>query len=561
MKKNIFIIAVALLLIGGVSFYLVRNYRQVHQELSLADSLMAERPDSSLAILRRIGKEHRLSGEDRALCALLTTKAEFKNHMPPETDSLLRIATDYYKQSADSLHKAWSYYYYARFCNKGGEERRALEYYQKAADAASVTQDYELLDLIYNHWGLLLQEKKPYDNGIEKLKKSLEYSLLRGDTIGQIYVMKDLAWSYLLKKDYVNSLTYHMKGIGLAKKINEKNLLAALYNNVSSLYCEQKEFDEGIHYADLSLINAQDSSHYRPTWASKVDLFLGLEEYDSARFYIEKMELGNNYYTKAGYYNQLAKLNEKTGSYKVAYDSERLYAEYLDSIYNSNEDVEITALQKRYDYSLMENEKNRAKLSQKKAQKATYLSIILAVIVLALVSVFHYRRQRLKDKQLLKADKTIKDIQNQLLVKSKELQDKQHSEVQPSGTHPEKNESVFRMNSIVRKIDSLNALTNLEINKKGAEFVFSPQDLKDMQQVVNWFYDGFVDRLRQQYPGVNEEDINICCLLKMNVSGKNIRILMDLTSETLKRRKTRIKNDRMHLSSSFNTLEEFLLSF
>lgn len=69
----------------------------IRKELVLAEGLMDSAPDSSLYILQNIPHKE-LLGEDKALYALLMTQAAFKNHEPTNSDSLINIAVDYYKE-------------------------------------------------------------------------------------------------------------------------------------------------------------------------------------------------------------------------------------------------------------------------------------------------------------------------------------------------------------------------------------------------------------------------------------------------------------------------------
>ncbi|MDE6061552.1 MAG: hypothetical protein K2G00_02180, partial [Duncaniella sp.] len=62
-----------------------------------AESLMAERPDSSLMLLRSVDTVALRSDADRALYGLLLTQAQFKNYMPPADDLLIDASRLYYE--------------------------------------------------------------------------------------------------------------------------------------------------------------------------------------------------------------------------------------------------------------------------------------------------------------------------------------------------------------------------------------------------------------------------------------------------------------------------------
>lgn len=599
MKRVFIFILIILTLITAGIFYMLHTSGKIQEKLLLADKLIAEYPDSSLSVIQSIKGVNRLSGENQALYSLLLTQIMFKKHIPIESDSLIRIAANYYNESSDSLRKAWSYFYYARICKNMHEEKHALRYYQKAATAAAVTQNYKLLDLIYNYWGLLLQEKKPYDDGIEKLQKSLQYSKLNKDTLGQIYTLNDLGWSYIWKEDYKQALLYLKKGVKLTQKINNTKLLVSLYKNLGVVYYQQKKFNLALKYTNQSLSIEQDSIKKSPMWFSKGDILLSLHQYDSARYYIEKVGTGNSFYSNAGYYNQLSRLEEGIGNYKKALEYRNLYMTYSDSIEFSKEDSEIIALQKKYDYSLVENDKNKAKEAQYKAEATALVIIIISIILGGILLFFYYKKQHAKEAQLKKANEIVKQMQTQLLIKAEELEMQQKtlqqtetmlkealqkeveektavSSGQNEITTLEKRQNkqreaisqkqeklkelIFKMNTIIKKIDSLNSYNELQLTKNKAEVILSPQELADLEQVIEWYYDGFASRLRKAYDQLSNDDIYLCCLLKINISSKNIVSLLNTNSDALKKRKTRLKNDKMKLSDTYKTLDEYLFS-
>lgn len=599
MKRVFIFILIILTLITVGIFYMLHTSGKIQEKLLLADKLIAEYPDSSLSVIQSIKGVNRLSGENQALYSLLLTQIMFKKHIPIESDSLIRIAANYYNESSDSLRKAWSYFYYARICKNMHEEKHALGYYQKAATAAAVTQNYKLLDLIYNYWGLLLQEKKPYDDGIEKLQKSLQYSKLNKDTLGQIYTLNDLGWSYIWKEDYKQALLYLKKGVQFVLKIENKNQEPSLYHNIAVAYWKKGEYKLALKYINKSLSLNLDSVKSIPSYNLKANIFIKTLYNDSALYYINKVGIGNTYYSKANYYNQLSLLEEKDGNYKKALEYRNLYTTYLDSITSSKEDSEIIALQKKYDYSLVENDKNKAKEAQYKAEATALVIIIISIILGGILLFFYYKKQHAKEAQLKKANEIVKQMQTQLLIKAEELEMQQKtlqqtetmlkealqkeveektavSSGQNEITTLEKRQNkqreaisqkqeklkelIFKMNTIIKKIDSLNSYNELQLTKNKAEVILSPQELADLEQVIEWYYDGFASRLRKAYDQLSNDDIYLCCLLKINISSKNIVSLLNTNSDALKKRKTRLKNDKMKLSDTYKTLDEYLFS-
>lgn len=84
----------------------------VTQVLDRAETCMAERPDSSLYLLRTLDKRHISGSLRKARYALLYSQALDKNYIDVDNDSLIRVAVDYYKGHGTSHEKALAYFYF-----------------------------------------------------------------------------------------------------------------------------------------------------------------------------------------------------------------------------------------------------------------------------------------------------------------------------------------------------------------------------------------------------------------------------------------------------------------
>ena len=80
-------------------------------------------------------------------------------------------------------------------------------------------------------------------------------------------------------------------------------------------------------------------------------------------------------------------------------------------------------------------------------------------------------------------------------------------------------------------------------------FDLSDDDWADFISLTDLVYDGFSQRLLEQYPKLGKWDVRICCLSKNGFSNQVISILLDTQTESYYKRKTRIKQMKMDLSS------------
>ena len=79
------------------------------------------------------------------------------------------------------------------------------------------------------------------------------------------------------------------------------------------------------------------------------------------------------------------------------------------------------------------------------------------------------------------------------------------------------------------------------------------------ESYFNSAHQNFMDRLRAQYPDLTTGDFRICCLLRMNLSTKEIASLLNVSVRSVELRRYRLRK-RLALSGEAN-LVEFLTSF
>jgi len=128
-------------------------------ELKKADLLIETAPDKAYHILLHLNRERLNSNSDKALYALLMSQALDKKIIKVESDSLIRIATDYYNGN-DPVHAGYAWLYRARCANNRGNATEQADALLKAQKFAAKTDNDKLKGLIYGDKGILYSVSK-----------------------------------------------------------------------------------------------------------------------------------------------------------------------------------------------------------------------------------------------------------------------------------------------------------------------------------------------------------------------------------------------------------------
>ena len=554
-----------------------KRTHQINASLLQIEQLMYERPDSAWKILQHMPSISQLRKEEQALHALLFTQAQYKNYIPVKSDSLLRIAEAYYRTSSDSLHKAWTLFYLAQYYRDSDEKEKALSYFQQANIASRNIENNQFKFLLNLHWAGLLTNEDAYEKGIEKYQTANRYAILLKDTLKQINLYGKWGWCCLLKEEDERADSLFNVGLTLSATTKDRIYDKYLLNRLSLTARERKDYKRALELVNRSLSLAKDSTELYPLWNNKGEILLEMNQYDSAHFYLSKDTRDYDPYFKATHYLNWSIYEEKIKNLPKALEYSKRYAELLDTIYQERLDSKVANLQHKYDYSLIQSENKLLKIKRQRL----YISLTaICMAVLTVAVIFFYKRREEKRKlaeQMRSKDDLMKEMRLQLQEKTidlhaaqekiieketaldKELSQKEKMRSEYSSKEAAMRKEILRHSEIIRKMEQLNKMSQQD-KIQSRSVVLSDEEQDNLAEVINICYNNFTDRLWKKFPTLTKADISLCCLIKIGISNSNMLYLLDTSKVALKKRKNRLKHDKMGMDEN-NSLDEFIMEF
>ena len=147
-------------------------------ELVHAESVMFDYPDSALHILETMPMPSvRRDKENHALWCLLVTQAQYKQVMKIPSDSLVRIAYDYYKPTDNARRKAMSALYMGDINYELRNIEEALQYYLEGKTEVEKTDDYKTGYLVMISLCKLYLYRDFADYALEACRKAYDYAV------------------------------------------------------------------------------------------------------------------------------------------------------------------------------------------------------------------------------------------------------------------------------------------------------------------------------------------------------------------------------------------------
>ncbi len=525
------------------------NHHSSNPMLQQVDSLLEMKPDSALTILKNISVLEDLPEVDKAYYALLLAEATDKNKLPLlPCDSLLNFALDYYGD--DDREKAVALMYKGRLLAEMDDEKAAIEMNLKALE---ILQDYPVdtkyRRLIYSALGLWYGNCELNDKALEVLHQSLHYSFDAKDTaiayinIGYIYGMRNMQDS---------AITYQRKAVKYAMRSKDRSMILTSWHNLSICYRHFENVDSAVVYAHKVLQHLSYGNGKADAYYNMGDLYVDLEQYDSARHYLEKSLFLSP--SRSIPYWSLAVMEAELGNFKSAYHYLDTFVMVQDSLDNSELLTEVQHLVYKHQTEL------RVKDEQIKSKRIIRWIVFVSIIICFVVALIYQRwinkknnQQALYRQALQYADEK-QNVMQQRIEENESalalLQDRENQNLDEIAQKEQlitqlKKEKLalrtwlFQQTSIYKKVMSLS--DQQQVNKKIRK-VMAAAELDKLKKTTFEIYADYISPLQAQYSQLTEDDLLVLCLQEAGISPLAISLCFGHTDTVaLNQRKSRLK--------------------
>lgn len=525
------------------------KHRSSNPLLHRADSLLLQRPDSALSFLRNLPPIENMPDADRAFYALLWAQALDKNELPLlPCDSLLNFALDYYDD--DDREMAVALMYKGRLLEEMDDVKAAIEMNLKALE---ILQDYpedtKSRGLVYSALGLWYGNCGLYDKALEVLDQSLFYSFDAKDTaiaynnIGSVYIEREMEDS---------AIAYQRKAVEYALRSKDTNMMVTSWHNLSLYYGQFLHIDSAVVYARKVLYHLIYGNRKANAYYNIGDLYVDLEQYDSARYYLEKSLSMSR--SQAIPYWSLAVMEAELGNFKSAYH-------YLDTFVMVQDSLIVSKKLSEVQHSVYKHQTEMSVRDEQLKSRKRMAGIVLFSLItcFVLILVFQYRlnkrnkRNALYKQSLQYTREKLRMMQQRIEeneVNLASLRDKENQNLDEifqkeqliSQLKQEKLELrtwLFRQTPIYKKVVSLS--DEKEKDKKSRK-VMTEIDREKLKKTVFEIYADHVSSLQTQFPRLTEDDLLLLCLQEACIPALTIALCFGHTDTVaLNQRKSRLR--------------------
>lgn len=560
--------------------------------LSKVEGCMEEYPDSALLLLNQLPQPETLHGKQCADYALLLTQARDKNYLDSlQSDSLIKLAVDYYQDSDDKVRAGKAFFYYGKVMALQDNDTIAMQAYLNAQTKLEKTREYKLQALVQEYIGRINDDRDMFDEALDNYRKSANFYLKAGDTLGAVYSCRYISWIYEIRQNH-DSLTWYLNsGISLLRGDSASPILPSLLQMLGIVEKRNGDYSSAEKKLLAAIKYEKIPNSIKHYYFSLGDVYMQIGQLDKAKECFEQGLTSKDTFTQSGAYNYLYLLEKQKADYpKALYYKEK--SDSLLKIYqNENLRSQMLTIQRKYETEKIQMEKN---LLEKEKQKQLYfwISISSLLIVIGLFLYFwlkkRYRtiyRKRLK----VHAEKTLETIKynerviGQYICQIDDLKQREGiaariaeqqldslnqkiSELEVKNELSAK-EQIVKLNQKIQILVSENKAIKedsctggiyvLEQLKKGLLIVenLTQKEKSKVFEYMNLMFGDFVSKLKKEY-SLNDNNLMLAIFVKLNFSSVELMMVFQCEKNSIFKKKQRLR-DKLKMNYD-DELERYL---
>lgn len=487
------------------------DHGAVYMRLERAGSMMNADPQGALAVLDSINKDELSTRRLNAEYALLLSMAYDKNEIDVTSDSLVRVAYDYYRYFGSKDDKLKAYYYLGNAYLCMYDYEKAIETFLKAEKLAGKVKDKTALALLYNTSAYIYVKIKD-PKSIDYYRKSADAFYAAGDTNRAV---RSLLYRSIVcdavGADSIENATF--REIEDMKDRVDKEYLHQYYGIKIS-----KAVSEGDRSAVKDILDTYFSIYDESDvdWANVAEAQVCLGMFREAeqslgkfrkRFPSKRLDVEYTFY-----HSRLATVYDSMKLYKRSLQEYQRYVELSDSIARIDLASDTKYLKDR----------NRNELELRRFRnRVIVLSILGVAIVILVAGLAHMYVLRRRNNKALKSE--LERDRERLAEMQKELE-----RLQKESSNADED----AINFITRQLEILNSfIAKSIVYGKGYVGKGIMSEIEKLANDRDSFLDSLYETFTLTHPdfiktldghGLTKEEKFICCLYAIGLQGKDI---------------------------------------
>ena len=407
-----------------------------------------------------------------------------------------------------------------------------------------------------------------YDQSLAYCREAISYALQEEPHSKQLslaYSQLGRTFAELHQTD--SAMLYFEKALDQAMQLQDTTEIAVGYGQIGVVYRLQKDYTKALEYDKRELniyLQHGDSSYIPQAYYGVGAAYYYMEQFDSAKVYFEKALHTDNIYTVQGSYQALYHINRKLGNLAEAIEYNQLNNTMKDSITKLARDEMLAEMQVKYENEKLLNQQTNLEIRNLRLTLFLIFSILAIIIIIMVGSrIYKYSQRKLAESKLKlqESEQIINQNQQEINRMTREI-------AETESNFNEKANLIMVQNRLLQKqnVSLMNYFSrNVPMLKKLKEHPKPIDDWTPIYELTDALQMDFYSRIKEEIPEMPEGSLNICCLIRLGFTTKQIASIVSIEAESLTKRKGRIRDEIMSnhpdLLNQKMPLDTFILSF
>ncbi|MES2593052.1 MAG: tetratricopeptide repeat protein [Bacteroidota bacterium] len=470
-----------------------------------------------------------------------------------------------------------------------GDYAKALNYYFKALQITEELNEKKWYSYALNNIANVFFEQKEYTKALDYYFKALKVAEELGDkdgiaikmvNIGNVYRILALSEKVPALRDSLNekALNYHYKALKMYEELENKNGIASAVSTIGTDYMYIIKSRKGVVEKDslykkalnffskaLKMYVIQENKNGIAESYGNIGLvYFETKKYKEAEEYIQKslaiaVEINAIDFVKDNH-ELLSVLYTQTHQPAKALEHYKKHIAARDSLFNEENTKEMLRSEMNFEFEnklaeekLVQDKKNAIALEKLKQQRqqGNYFIIGFAIVLLFLFFIFRNYTMRVKAQKLfhlMEQKLTKNELEINKLEKNRlgsELMLYQEKLLSHTNLIKEKTRL---LDNLQEQLDEIKH-KNIGLSEQTAEYLLatikeninSREYWEEFITNFNLVYKAFMDRLIEECPEISKNELKLCALIKSNLGNKEIANVINISPDSVKKAKARLK--------------------
>lgn len=520
--------------------------KKLHQYLDEIEAMVEKDPESALQMLDSIPDQSPADPELKARKILLTARSRYRCYIDETDDSLISVAADYYMRHPSTSvngvsRKVLALYHQGVIRENDSNYLLALDSFLKAEAEALALGEHYFLGYIYRHLCLLYENINAGKESVYYGKKSYTEFLAANSEPNVAYAENELGYAYGVYCQYDSALIWADKCLDHPYSHSDLHLRAGALRTAGEAAAKLNQPAKAVKYfTQIQQLEGKDFTSSDAWHLSRAYQAIGKgnEAFDLCLKYLgADTSLANVPY----------EILYARGDMEGAFNSVRTELERDASQAKDYARQNLTRALAEFREQEISNEVSR----HRRGSVVWFLgsSLIVALMVIVVMIMSHkIKRNRKELMSLMTTMETLnEELRSQIHVKESIISEKESENARARQSYYALLESqiqqIDEMTSLFREPTStienrrlLKRITRLKENFRDPKF------LGKMEQEINGYHGDIIRRLREEFPGIKEEDVRLFLYQVCGFSGRTITFLTDEELKSLYPHRSRLKS-------------------